>query len=104
MKKSGKIKKRIIAAGVLFLLVFFCFFAVNDMMQKIREQKIDAIRENILSTAVQCYTVEGVFPPNLAYMEEQYGLVVDKDAYIITYDAFSSNVLPDVRVLVRGKG
>ena len=99
--------KRIIAGTVAVLVILFlCLGTVwlKGALRSAREQQIGAIRENVLSAAVQCYAVEGVFPPDLEYLEEHYRLVVDKDAYIVTYEAFSTNVMPDVSVLVRGEG
>lgn len=58
--------------------------------------------EAVLRSAVQCYSVEGVYPSDLDYLEKYYGLMIDHKTYIIGYDAFSSNLLPQVTVLVRG--
>ena len=49
--------------------------------------------------AVQCYAVEGVFPENLEHLEENYGLQINHEKFIVTYDAFSSNLMPDIQVL-----
>lgn len=100
MKKT---KIALFAAGIL---VAVCLAGVlgKNAQRSVGEQKIDGIRKNVLSAAVQCYAVEGVFPPDLQYLEDNYGLVVDKDTYIVTYEAFSTNMMPDVSVLVRGEG
>ena len=106
VKKSGQPPKRL--AGIIAVLIVLgvCLGALwmRGAQQSVREQKLDAIQENVLSAAVQCYAVEGVFPPDLEYLESHYGLVIDKDRYIVTYEAFSTNMMPDVTVLVRGEG
>jgi len=106
MDKVIKSKKRLAGMIAALTVLWVCLGTVwvKDMRISAQEQKIDAIRENVLSAAVQCYAVEGVFPPDLAYLEEHYGLVIDKDMYIVTYEAFSTNMMPDVSVLVRGEG
>ena len=48
--------------------------------------------------ALQCYVVEGVYPPNLQYLEDNYGLEINTDDYYVTYDAFASNLPPSVWV------
>lgn len=100
MKKT---KIALLAAGLL-LAVCLAGALGKNAQKSVGQQKIDGIRENVLSAAVQCYAVEGVFPPDLQYLEDNYGLVVDKDTYIVTYEAFSTNMMPDVSVLVRGEG
>ncbi len=99
-------KKKLAALLAVLALLFVCLGAAwwQGAQSSVREQKVCAIRENVLSAAVQCYAVEGVFPPDLAYLEEHYGLVIDRDRYIVTYEAFSTNMMPDVSVLVRGEG
>ncbi|GKI16598.1 hypothetical protein CE91St44_30830 [Oscillospiraceae bacterium] len=61
-----------------------------------------ALRATVLERAVQCYALEGAYPPSLAYLEENYGLQVDRSRYIVTYEAFAPNLLPDVTVLQKG--
>ncbi|MBQ9032412.1 MAG: hypothetical protein IJ106_13315 [Parasporobacterium sp.] len=64
----------------------------------LKEESEAAIREAVRRSALQCYVVEGVYPPNLAYLEENYGLQVNTRDYYVAYDAFSSNMPPDIRV------
>ena len=72
----------------------------RDMLESSRS----SIRQAVLRSAVDCYAVEGAYPSSLTYLEENYGLVLNHRDFIISYNAFASNVLPDVQVLVRGEG
>jgi len=67
-----------------------------------REEGALAIRDLIERTARQCYAVEGVYPPNLAYLEDHYGIRINKKDYYVTYEAFASNVPPSVFVTTEG--
>ena len=60
-----------------------------------KQQLEDAVRRG----AVACYAAEGIYPPNLEYLEEHYGIQVDRDRYTVAYDVFASNMMPDVTVL-----
>lgn len=62
-------------------------------------QAAASVRQAVLDAAVQCYAVEGVYPPDLAYLEKNYGLQINHEKFIVTYDAFASNLLPDIAVL-----
>ena len=61
-----------------------------------------AIRAAVQRSALQCYAVEGVYPSDLSYLEENYGLQVNHEDYYVSYEAFASNMPPTVRVVRRG--
>ena len=54
--------------------------------------------------ASECYAVEGAYPESLSYLEEHYALVINHRDFIVTYEVYASNQMPEVRVLVRGEG
>ena len=60
---------------------------------------LDAVRR----AALTCYAVEGVYPQSLEELERGYGLAYNKDAYIVSYDAFASNIMPNIQVLRKGE-
>ena len=39
----------------------------------------------------------------LGFLIQNYGLTVNQDNYIIVYEVFASNQLPEVQVLVQGE-
>ena len=74
----------------------------SRLSRDVSEQSGQAVRDAVLRGAVQCYAVEGAYPSSLSYLEEHYGLVINHEKYIVSYNAYASNLAPDVRVLVRG--
>lgn len=69
----------------------------RDRSEEGRQQLEEALRR----AAVACYAAEGIYPPNLAYLEEHYGIQVDEDRYTVFYEVFASNLMPDITVLDR---
>ena len=61
------------------------------------------IRQQIRRAAISCYASEGRYPQEVSYLVEHYGLVYDESRYSILYDAFASNIMPDINVLVKGE-
>lgn len=59
------------------------------------------LEESIRRAAVTCYAVEGIYPPDLAYLQEHYGIQVDEKNYYVFYEVFGSNMMPDITVLER---
>ena len=47
---------------------------------------------------VQCYAIEGRYPPDLAYLEENYGLILDREHYVYHYRLEGSNLMPEIQV------
>ena len=64
-----------------------------DMSPKMLEE---ALRRG----CVACYAAEGVYPPNLDYLKEHYGVQVDDARYVVIYSVFADNLMPDITVLV----
>ena len=46
-----------------------------------------------------CYAAEGFYPPNLDYLEEHYGVQIDKRHFVVHYTAIAENLMPDITVL-----
>lgn len=67
--------------------------------QDLSEESAAALKDAIERGALQCYVVEGVYPPSLSYLEENYGLQVNTKDFYVTYDIFASNLPPDVQVI-----
>ncbi len=99
-------KKRAAWPLVMAVIVLLCALLGLSAFRKlssadITEESAAAIREAVERSAKQCYVVEGVYPPNLAYLKDNYGLQVNERDFYVTYEAFASNLPPTVRVTVR---
>jgi hypothetical protein len=71
------------------------FISVGDQNS---EEQLHIQKRAIENAAVLCYALEGAYPPDIAYLEERYGLVVNRSKFIVRYDAFASNVKPEIAV------
>ena len=65
------------------------------------EESERAIKAAVERCALQCYVVEGAYPPSLGYLEENYGLQINKKEFYVSYDIFASNVPPAIKVVSR---
>ena len=98
-------KRRRIRAGaillvpaVLLVLVMF-MTALSNLETGRRSEGRQQLEDAVRRAAVACYAAEGIYPPDLEYLEEHYGIQVDRDRYTVMYDVFASNLMPDVTVL-----
>ena len=40
-----------------------------------------------------------MYPPSVEYLEEHYGIQIDRDKYAVFYEGFASNMVPDITVI-----
>ena len=102
---SDRVKKTTV---LLLCLLIFCviagglaYWAVSSGNRNLQAESAKALEETITGSARQCYIVEGVYPADLTYLEENYGLQINKNDYFVTYNAFAQNLPPTVKVTVR---
>ena len=60
-----------------------------------RQQLETALRR----AAAACYAAEGIYPDDIAYLQEHYGIQIDEERYTVIYTVFASNLMPDITVL-----
>lgn len=73
--------------------------AVNGLDQDSKAESKRQLEQAIRRGCVACYATEGVYPPNLEYLKEHYGLQLDEENYVVYYDIFAENLMPDITVL-----
>lgn len=95
IKRTNRLVYAAIAVLLAAVLIFFVF---KDSGRSIDQESSFAIEEAIRNCALQCYVVEGVYPPNMEYMRTNYGLQVNTQDFYVTYDAFASNIPPSIVV------
>jgi hypothetical protein len=91
-----------------FLLIIITIIAVvsvvtmDEFWKNSNDAQPDRIKEAIERACVQCYALEGSYPPDLEYLSEHYGLILNEDKYFYYYEIFASNIMPYVEVYERG--
>lgn len=86
---------KIVLAVLLFLLLFFSISNVTKQSGSSgRERMENAVRKG----ALNCYAMEGVYPESIEYLEEHYGLQIDRERYVVHYSVFAENMMPEITV------
>lgn len=94
-------RRRIAVFLAVALVAVAAVFGYSRMRASMREQAAMSLRQSIMDAAMQCCAVEGSFPMQLSYLEENYGLTINHNDYVITYQAYANNVAPSVVVMPR---
>ncbi|MDO4492847.1 MAG: hypothetical protein Q4C53_03060 [Clostridia bacterium] len=95
-------KDAAVIAAFLAVLALFVW-TVGRIGTAEQNSEAEMVRTAVKNAALTCYAVEGAFPQEVGYLRENYGLLFDEDRFIVAYDGFASNIMPDIRVLERGK-
>ena len=91
-------KELIVPVSVFALMLAVFIVGFVFVRNSSRAQNIELLRQAVKRTALECYSVEGFYPPEVTYLEDNYSLNYDHDRYLVFYDCFSSNMMPTIDV------
>jgi len=88
------------AIPVVFTLIIISmiWFGLRQTETANRAEGVRLLEETLLRVAIHSYAIEGHFPESLDYIMENYGVYIDHSRFIVHYNVFASNILPDIRV------
>lgn len=84
-----------LAVGILL----FFLASVNNLDNGKREEGKEQLEQALKRCAVTCYATEGIYPPDVEYMKEHYGIQIDEERYLVRYEIFAENLMPDITVV-----
>ena len=95
---------RHLPAMLIFLaVVIILVLAVSDVSRTSSDESLTIAENSIRRAVITCYAQEGRYPESIDYLKENYGLYVSDD-YIVRYDIFASNIMPDIMVIRKQVG
>lgn len=98
-KKNSFWKSLFLPVLIFLLLICFLYFGVLNVSSTSDKEGKKVLENALHKATVQCYAIEGTYPPNIEYLEDNYGVIIDKEKYIVHYDAFSDNIMPVISVI-----
>ena len=82
--------------------VWVVFQGLSGIDAQTEEERLRGVERAVIRAAVKCYAVEGQYPASYRYLEENYGLMVDYDKYIVHIDSSGiGNVMPNIIIQPR---
>ncbi len=99
---DNQLKKRrkviAIVAACVVVIAIAVVVIVGVIQANTRVQGAVALRDTVLESAKQCCAIEGSYPSTLEHLEQNYGLTINHDTYVVSYEYFADNVMPSVVV------
>lgn len=97
---------RELALPVIFFGAVVCLLlrGLNDISNTTETERLRSAEQAVRRTAVQCYALEGQYPPSLDYMEQNYALLLDRKQYVYHYQGIGANLMPQIAVFTIAQG
>lgn len=93
------VKGYLISAAFFGALVGVFMQGILSMSRRMDREGEETLRNAIARACVQCYAIEGRYPPSVQYLEENYGIRIDRERFYVFYEGFASNIMPDITVI-----
>ena len=92
-------RREIAIVLVMAVLVVGVWLLVGRVANANDGAQTQFVHDAVHNAALTCYAVEGAYPDSLEYLRSYYGLAYDEDRYYVHYDAFASNLVPEIVVV-----
>ena len=79
-------------------LLYLLLIGTQSLAAKTDSEQLQVLDQAIRRATIQCYAIEGRYPPSVEYLEEHYGLSIDREKYYVFYDGWASNIMPDITI------
>ena len=87
-----------------FVILFILFLGgVRSVSDATYENQLESLETALSRSIAQCYAVEGMYPPDLQYLKDHYGLTYDESDFLVDYESYGSNLMPEITVLRKQK-
>lgn len=100
-EKNRKFYKLPLLVPILFFIIMLTLFfrGIESVNESTIEKQKEGLEIAVKRSMAQCYAVEGAYPDSIDYIVKHYGLMYDKDQFLINYEYYGSNLLPEVTII-----
>ena len=105
-----RVKRNKLKVNLRNLVIPFCAVVIASVLLFVYSQRIyestsaesaQIAHDAIIRALITCYAAEGSFSASIEHLEEYYGIVIDRERYVVSYQVMGSNVMPHVRLVPR---
>jgi len=89
-----------ITITILVVIILFSLQTIGNISSN-KEDRSEAIEEILIKASIQCYALEGSYPPDIDYLRKNYGIIIDDEQYFYFYDTNGANIAPNIEVIKR---
>ncbi len=95
--------KRVSIISLIFITIFslILIFSISSVHENFQLNQTIRVENAIKEAIVQCYALEGSYPPSIDYLAKNYGIIINRDRYIYHYEIYVSNMKPVLSVILK---
>ncbi|MCH5208012.1 MAG: hypothetical protein J1F04_03935 [Oscillospiraceae bacterium] len=97
--------RRVLSAAlpiaVFMIMLVWLISGVLNAGSAVDAKELEEIKNTIENGVTICYAIEGAYPESMAYLTENYGVVVDSSKYIVHYESVAANIRPTITIIER---
>ncbi|MBQ1190149.1 MAG: hypothetical protein IIX57_07040, partial [Lachnospiraceae bacterium] len=75
----GYLISGLLIGGFLYLFLI----GTQGIASKTESEQLNVLDQAIRRATIQCYAIEGRYPPSVEYLEEHYGISIDREKYYV---------------------
>ena len=98
-KEKSQALGYILSLAAMAAMVALFAAAVLNFSGRTGAREEEPLRKAVARASVQCYAIEGRYPPIVEYLEENYAVQINRKKYNVFYDGFASNVMPEITII-----
>lgn len=91
--------KMALAVAVMVLAVFCLYKGVQKMENGQQAESVKQLDSSIRKAVLTCYATEGVYPPTVDYLKQNYGIQIDEERFAVFYEVFGDNIMPEITIV-----
>lgn len=88
-----------ITIATAFAVLLTLVFGMNYIESSQQDEQIAVIETAIKKATIQCYSLEGAYPPNVEYLIDYYGVALDRNEFTVLYVTQGANIMPQISVI-----
>jgi hypothetical protein len=100
-KKSGLSMLRSNLPSILFALLIFALIMFGLWQAEVssRAEGRRLLEDSIRNAVIRSYASKGQFPDTITYIEDNYGIFIDRTRFVVHYRIHAPNRMPDITVI-----
>lgn len=102
-RKKKHLLRWVLVLGIFLCAALFLALGTGHMEETVQREQQELLEKAVNQAVVNCYALEGRYPESMQYLIENYGIQVDFEKYVISYEIFAENIRPQVRVIRIGE-
>lgn len=100
-KKLSRFIGSALTVLVAVLIIIWFISGFSGLSKSNSSNQLAETESAIKKSASLCYSIEGRYPQDIQYLEDNYGLFLNSEKYIVEYETVAENVAPSIKVFPR---